>query len=175
MFANKFHTDYEPIAYDCLESRIYHQTLGELKKDSWYKSSYIFLTLYILHPTPPSTHPPCLTPVMIQWWYNLLGNHRYERETGIPSLHDDVMTWKQSPYYWPFTRVNDGILSQRPSDAELWCFLVIGTNCRKNIRVAGEMRRFKHLSDVIVMVSRQHSWLYISDTMTLLVNRHLQP
>ena len=42
--------------------------------------------------------------------------------------HDDVMTWKCFPQYWPFVReppLTDGFPSQRASNVQLWCFLCL--------------------------------------------------
>ena len=38
--------------------------------------------------------------------------------------HDDVITWKHIPRYWPFVRgIHRWIPRTKAIDAELWCFL----------------------------------------------------
>ena len=40
MFANKFHMDYQPLAYDCMEQRIFDNVLSETKGKSHFNDSY---------------------------------------------------------------------------------------------------------------------------------------
>ena len=70
-------------------------------------------------------------------------------------IHDDVITWKHFPRYWPFVRGihrSRWIPHSKASDAGLWCFFYLRLNngCVNN-RKAGVLRRYRAHCDVIVM------------------------
>ena len=51
----------------------------------------------------------------------------------LPTIHDDVMTWKRFSRCWYFlgnSTVTAAFPSQRISDAEMWCFFVVSPNKR---------------------------------------------
>ena len=86
------------------------------------------------------------------------------------SLHDDVMTWKDFPYYCTFVRE----IYMSPVDppykgSVIWGFgdsLLVWTSCWTKIRVAGILRRVKahalywgfYPSTSASLVSRNSSW-----------------
>ena len=49
MFANKFHKDYHPLAYDCMEKRIFDNVLRETKGQSQFNDSYYKRLDFVKH------------------------------------------------------------------------------------------------------------------------------
>ena len=73
------------------------------------------------------------------------------------NLHDDVIKWKHFPRYWPFVRgihrspVNSPHKGQRRG-ALMFSLMCARINSWVNNREAGDLRRYRHHYDVIVMI-----------------------
>ena len=104
----------------------------------------VLLTLY--HANPPVTRgfPSCKASNVDVSWLGIL-------------FHDDVIKWKHFPRYWPFVRgihrspVNSPHKSQWRG-ALMFSLMCARINSWVNNREAGDLRRYRHHYDVIVML-----------------------
>ena len=76
---------------------------------------------------------------------------------GISSLHDDVIKWTHFPRYWPFVRGIHRYPVNSPHKGQWRGALMFTLICARingwlNNREAGDLRRHRAYSDVIVMV-----------------------
>ena len=75
--------------------------------------------------------------------------------------HDDVIKWKYFPRYWPFVRgihrspVNSPHKGQWRGPLMFCFFICVWMNDWINYREAGDLRRYRAHSDVIVMINNR--------------------
>ena len=84
-------------------------------------------------------------------------NYNTEFHTISTVLHDDVIKWKHFPRYWPFVRGIHRSPVYSPHKGQwrgalMFTLICARINAWENNREAGDLRRYRTYSDVIVMV-----------------------
>ena len=90
-----------------------------------------------------------------RWWHRKL-------PSSIVTTHDDVISWKHFPRYWPFVRGINRSPVKSPHKGQrrgalIFSFICAWINGWVNNREAGDLRRHRAHYDVIVML-RCHQW-----------------
>ena len=113
-------------------------------------------------------HPTWLRPenepgkwVMNRWYTSL--------------IHDDVIKWKHFPRYWPFVRGIHRSPVNFPHKGQWRGALMFSLICARinswvNNREAGDLRRYRHHYDIIVMLPL--NWQFVS---SVCVGRYVRP
>ena len=86
----------------------------------------------------------------------------------LRSCHDDVIKWKHFPRYWPFVRGIHRSPVNSPHKGQWRGALMFTLICARingwvNNREAGDLRRHRAHSDVIVMGNGQHGFTKTDD------------
>ena len=104
----------------------------------------------------------------VQWQYSMtVMTTEINGNSAIrgPLLHDDVIKWKHFPRNWPFVRGVHRSLVNSPHKGQwrgalMFSLICVWINDWVNNREAGDLRRYRAYSDVIVMIWVRHVQLH---------------